>query len=114
MVDIHTILSRLICVEPPTFLLPFLDYFSNISMMTNLNTFIFFQLNYHPFPVSIILISYFRFGYYFSARVRMFHVGKCRIVKDVGNPDYVPLFVDDEFDASGEANYIDVVGGRSG
>ena len=44
--------------------------------------------------------------------VRLFHVGKCRIVKDVGNPDYVPLFVDDEFDGSGEPNYVEADGGR--
>jgi hypothetical protein len=47
-----------------------------------------------------------------SPMVRMFHVGKCRIVKDVGNPDYVPLFVDDEFDGSGEPNYVEAEGGR--
>jgi hypothetical protein len=34
-----------------------------------------------------------------------------RIVKDVGSPDYVPLFVDDEFDESGQPNYVEV-GGR--
>jgi hypothetical protein len=33
-------------------------------------------------------------------------------VKDVGNPDYVPLFVDDEYDGSGEPNYVDAEGGR--
>jgi hypothetical protein len=45
---------------------------------------------------------------------RSVYVGKRRIVKDIGSPDYVPLFVDDEFDASGLPNYIDHVGGRSG
>jgi hypothetical protein len=45
-----------------------------------------------------------------SAMTRMFHVGKSRIVKDVGNLDYVPLFVDDEFDESGLPNYVDSVG----
>jgi hypothetical protein len=38
-------------------------------------------------------------------------VGSRRIVKDVGHADYVPLFVDDEFDENGEPNYIDVDGG---
>jgi hypothetical protein len=46
-----------------------------------------------------------------SEMVRSVHVGKRHIVKDVGSVDYVPLFVDDEFDC-GEPNYIDVVGGR--
>ena len=43
--------------------------------------------------------------------VRAVYVGSRRIVKDVGHPDYVPLFVDDEFDENGEPNYIDVDGG---
>lgn len=46
--------------------------------------------------------------------VKSFHVGKRYIVKDVGSADYVPLFVDDEFDANGEPNFVDVVGGRFG
>ena len=46
--------------------------------------------------------------------VKSYHVGKRRIVKDIGSADYVPLFVDDEFDVSGEPNYVDVVGGRFG
>jgi hypothetical protein len=46
-----------------------------------------------------------------SEMVRSVYVGKRRIVKDVGHPDYVPLFVDDEFDDDGEPNYIDVDGG---
>ena len=29
--------------------------------------------------------------------------------KEFGNPDYVPMFVDDEFDGSGEPNYIEAV-----
>jgi hypothetical protein len=46
---------------------------------------------------------------------RAVHVGKRHIVKDIGSPEYVPMFVDDEFDASGLPNYIDVVGsGRFG
>lgn len=45
---------------------------------------------------------------------RSVHVGKDRIVKDVGSPDYVALFVDDEFDATGEPNYVELVGGRFG
>ena len=46
--------------------------------------------------------------------VRCFHVGKRYIVKDVGSAEYVPLFVDDEFDVSGVPNYVDVAGGRFG
>jgi hypothetical protein len=42
---------------------------------------------------------------------RSFYVGKRRIVKDIGSPDYVPLFVDDEFGESGEPNYVEVDGG---
>ena len=42
--------------------------------------------------------------------VRSVYVGKRRIVKDVGHPDYVPWFVDDEFDEDGNPNYVDVVG----
>jgi len=38
------------------------------------------------------------------------YVGKRYVVKDVGDADYVPLFVDDEFDENGEPNYIDVGG----
>jgi hypothetical protein len=45
---------------------------------------------------------------------RCFHMGNRYIVKDVGSADYVPLFVDDEFDVSGLPNYVDVVGGRFG
>jgi len=44
--------------------------------------------------------------------VKSFYVGKRFIVKDVGSPDYVPLFVDDEFGEDDEPNYVDVVGGR--
>jgi len=36
------------------------------------------------------------------------YVGKRHIVKDVGHPDYVPLFVDNEFGEDGEPNYIEV------
>jgi len=43
--------------------------------------------------------------------VRSVYVGKRRIVKDVGHPDYVPWFVDDEFDEDGQPNYVDVVDG---
>ena len=46
--------------------------------------------------------------------VKSFHVGKRHIVKDIGSADYVPLFVDDEFDANGEPNFVDVLGGRFG
>jgi hypothetical protein len=46
--------------------------------------------------------------------VKSFYVGKRHITKDLGNPDYVAVFADDEFDSSGEPNYIDAVGGRVG
>jgi len=49
-----------------------------------------------------------------SEMVRSVHVGKRRLIKDIGHVDYVPWFVDDEFDANGEPNYIDVVGSRFG
>jgi len=45
--------------------------------------------------------------------VKSVHVGKRQLVKDIGNANYVPWFVDDEFDAEGKPNYIDVVGGRA-
>ncbi len=63
-----THLSASICVQKPTFLLPFLNSLAYIFVMTNLDTFIFFQLNYHPLPVSIISTSLSRFGYNFSAK----------------------------------------------
>ncbi|MCJ7425228.1 hypothetical protein MUP01_13320 [Candidatus Bathyarchaeota archaeon] len=44
--------------------------------------------------------------------VRSVYVGKRHIAKEVGDPDYVAWFVDDELDSLGEPNYIDVVGGR--
>ena len=44
--------------------------------------------------------------------VRCHHVGDRHIVKDIGSADYVPLFVDDEFDGSGAPNYVEAVGGR--
>lgn len=43
---------------------------------------------------------------------RCAYVGKRHIVKDVGDPEYVPWFVDDEFDSSGLPNYVDIGGGR--
>lgn len=46
--------------------------------------------------------------------VKCYHVGKRVLVKDVGSPDYVPVFVDDQFDASGQANYVPVVGDKFG
>ena len=39
------------------------------------------------------------------------HVGRRHIVKDLGHADYVPVFVDDEFDVSGAPNYVDLGGG---
>jgi hypothetical protein len=44
--------------------------------------------------------------------VKCFHVGKRRLVKDIGSPDYVPVFVDDEFDLDGSPNYVDRSGGK--
>jgi hypothetical protein len=41
------------------------------------------------------------------------YMGKRPIVKDIGSAQYVPLFVDDEFDVSGEPNYVEV-GGKFG
>ncbi|MEM2105125.1 MAG: hypothetical protein QXV21_01470 [Candidatus Bathyarchaeia archaeon] len=43
--------------------------------------------------------------------VRSVHVGKRRIVKDLGDVGYESLFVDDEFDECGEPNYVEVNGG---
>jgi hypothetical protein len=48
-----------------------------------------------------------------SEMSRSAYVGKRHIVKDLGDPDYVPVFVDDEFDL-GEPNYIDLGGGSFG
>ena len=44
--------------------------------------------------------------------VRSVHVGKRRIVKDLGDAGYKSVFADEEFDESGEPNYVEVVGGR--
>ena len=41
--------------------------------------------------------------------VRSVYVGKRHIVKDVGHPDYVPVFPFDEFGEDGEPNFIDHV-----
>ena len=41
---------------------------------------------------------------------RSVYVGKRQIVKDIGSPDYVPLFVDNEFDESGQSNYVEISG----
>lgn len=43
--------------------------------------------------------------------VKCYHVGKRHLVKDIGDVDYRPLFVDDEFDELGEPNYVEIVGG---
>lgn len=42
---------------------------------------------------------------------RCAYVGKRRVVKDVGSADYVRVFGDDEFDASGAPNYVELGGG---
>lgn len=41
---------------------------------------------------------------------RSVHVGKGRVVKDVGSPEYLSVFVLPEFDEDGNPNYIDLVG----
>lgn len=46
--------------------------------------------------------------------VKSVHFGGRKIVKDIGSPDYVPFFPDDEFDVSGQPNYVDRVGGGFG
>jgi len=45
---------------------------------------------------------------------RSVYVGSRHIVKDVGSPDYAPVFVDDEFGEDGEPNYIESAGGSYG
>jgi hypothetical protein len=49
-----------------------------------------------------------------SVMVKKVYVGKRHIVKDLGSPDYLPVFLDDEFGTSGKPNYVDAVGGRFG
>jgi ssDNA-binding Zn-finger/Zn-ribbon topoisomerase 1 len=44
--------------------------------------------------------------------VRSVHVGKRRIVKDLGDAGYKSVFADEEFDESGKPNFVDVVGSR--
>ncbi len=43
---------------------------------------------------------------------RSAYVGKRRIIKDLGDVGYRSSFADDEFDESGEPNYVEVVGSR--
>jgi len=43
---------------------------------------------------------------------RCAYMGKRVISRNIGDVDYKSWFVDDEFDESGEANYVEVVGGR--
>jgi hypothetical protein len=43
--------------------------------------------------------------------VRSVHVGKRRIVKDLGDAGYRSVFADEEFDEEGKPNYVEVVGG---
>ena len=46
MVNVHSrVLSAGVCVETPALLLPFLDCFADILVVTNLHAFPFFQLN---------------------------------------------------------------------
>jgi len=59
MLDVCPKSSCLVCVETPTLLLPFLNSFAYILVMTNLNTLVFFQFKYHLFSVSIIVIGSF-------------------------------------------------------
>jgi len=44
--------------------------------------------------------------------VRSVHVGKRRIVKDLGDVGYKSVFADEEFDEDGEPNYVEIAGGR--
>lgn len=46
--------------------------------------------------------------------VKCSYRGKRFIARGIGDVDYVPLFVDDEFDESGEPNYVEVVGSLRG
>jgi hypothetical protein len=41
---------------------------------------------------------------------RSVYVGKRQIAKDIGSADYLPLFVDNEFDESGQPNYVEISG----
>jgi hypothetical protein len=42
---------------------------------------------------------------------RCAYMGKWHIATDIGDADYLAWFVDDEFDGSGEPNYLDADGG---
>lgn len=53
-----SVLSASVSVKTPSILLPLLNYFTDILVVFDFHTFVFFQL-YHLFPVSIILISSF-------------------------------------------------------
>jgi hypothetical protein len=44
--------------------------------------------------------------------VKCAYMGKRVIARDIGDPNYRAVFVDDEFDENGEPNYPEVVGGR--
>jgi hypothetical protein len=48
-----------------------------------------------------------------SEMVKSAHMGKKIIVKNLGDVGYAPLFFDEEFDVSGEPNYVEV-GGKFG
>jgi len=47
-----------------------------------------------------------------SEMVKKAHWGKRVIARDIGDPEYLEWFVDDEFDSSGLPNYVDAGGGR--
>ena len=47
-----------------------------------------------------------------SEMVKSIHMSKRHLIKDIGHADYVPWFVDDQFDENGEPNYVEIVGGR--
>lgn len=49
-----------------------------------------------------------------SEMVKKAYLGKAFIARDIGDPRYVKVFPFDEFDSSGEPNFVDVGGGRSG
>jgi hypothetical protein len=50
--------------------LPFFNCLSDILVVFDFHTFILFQLDCHPLPVYIILISLSQFSYNFSAKCR--------------------------------------------
>lgn len=46
-----------------------------------------------------------------DAMVKSIHMAKRHIEKDIGHPEYVPVFADGQFDENGEPSWVAVVGG---